>query len=226
MKIIVAGALIFLHCANSFGQVAGPDAVAAVRSVQQEWKTFPIREGWDCQYQRQIAEGEMRGFENELANERNVQDQIFPQLRNLPNQLAEQVRYSDMRIMQDAKLALQSIKRSKENCLQSANRLSRTQRTTPKVLETRDNSSDTYADRVRRHVAPNILWGGAGGGLETVISVHCSPTGTLLSANITRSSGNPAWDDAALRAVQRSDPMPVNTDGKAPESFSIILGSE
>ncbi|HKT92020.1 MAG TPA: protein TolA, partial [Paraburkholderia sp.] len=31
------------------------------------------------------------------------------------------------------------------------------------------------------------------------------------------------WDDAALRAVQRSDPMPVDTDGKAPSSFKITL---
>jgi colicin import membrane protein len=84
-------------------------------------------------------------------------------------------------------------------------------------------ASPGYADKVRRAVRPNISWGGETEGLETVISVRCSPTGTLLSATISRSSGNQAWDDAALRAVQRSDPMPQDIDGKTPASFKITL---
>jgi colicin import membrane protein len=72
-------------------------------------------------------------------------------------------------------------------------------------------------------VRPNIIWSGDTSGLQTVVSVRCSPTGTLLSATVTRSSGNQAWDDAALRAVQRSDPMPQDIDGKTPGSFTITL---
>ena len=84
-------------------------------------------------------------------------------------------------------------------------------------------ASPGYADKVRRVVRPNISWGGETEGLETVISVRCSPTGTLLSATVSRSSGNAAWDAAALRAVQRSDPMPLDVNGKTPESFLITL---
>ena len=84
-------------------------------------------------------------------------------------------------------------------------------------------ASPGYADKVRRAVRPNISWGGETEGLETVIAVRCSPTGTLLSASISRSSGNAAWDAAALRAVQRTDPMPLDTNGKTPEHFSITL---
>jgi colicin import membrane protein len=84
-------------------------------------------------------------------------------------------------------------------------------------------TSPGYADKVRRQVRPNISWSGATEGLETVVSVHCAPSGTLLSATVTRSSGNPQWDDAALRAVQRTDPMPVDVDGKAPATFLITL---
>ncbi|WP_027799391.1 cell envelope integrity protein TolA [Paraburkholderia dilworthii] len=84
-------------------------------------------------------------------------------------------------------------------------------------------ASPGYADKVRRVVRPNISWGGETEGLETVIAVRCSPTGTLLSATIAHSSGNSAWDDAALRAVQRSDPMPQDIDGKTPPNFRITL---
>ncbi|MFM0552670.1 cell envelope integrity protein TolA [Paraburkholderia sediminicola] len=84
-------------------------------------------------------------------------------------------------------------------------------------------TSPGYSDKVRRAVRPNISWGGETGGLETVVSVRCSPTGTLLGATISRSSGNAAWDDAALRAVQRTDPMPQDINGKTPTSFLITL---
>ena len=84
-------------------------------------------------------------------------------------------------------------------------------------------ASPGYADKVRRAVLPNVSWGGETEGLETVISVRCSPTGTLLSATVSHSSGNPAWDAAALRAVHRTDPMPLDTNGKTPESFLITL---
>jgi colicin import membrane protein len=84
-------------------------------------------------------------------------------------------------------------------------------------------ASAGYSDKVRRAVRPNISWGGETSGLETVVSVRCSPTGTLLGATIQHSSGNDAWDAAALRAVQRTDPMPQDINGKTPSSFLITL---
>ncbi|WP_186036173.1 energy transducer TonB family protein [Burkholderia gladioli] len=36
----------------------------------------------------------------------------------------------------------------------------------------------------------------------------CSSGGKLLSAKIARSSDNPAWDAAALKVVQRLEPIP------------------
>ncbi|SIT42754.1 Protein TolA [Paraburkholderia ribeironis] len=84
-------------------------------------------------------------------------------------------------------------------------------------------ASSGFNDKVQRRVRPNVIWSGPTEGLETVVSVRCSPTGTLLSASVSRSSGNSAWDAAALRAVQRSDPMPQDTNGKTPESFLITL---
>jgi colicin import membrane protein len=84
-------------------------------------------------------------------------------------------------------------------------------------------TSPGYSDKVQRRVRPNIVWAGDTAGLETLVAVRCSPTGTLLSATISRSSGNEQWDAAALRAVNRSDPMPVDTNGQAPASFTITL---
>jgi colicin import membrane protein len=44
-----------------------------------------------------------------------------------------------------------------------------------------------------------------------------------LSASIQKGSGNPQWDQAALNAVNASNPMPLDINGKAPSSFLITL---
>jgi colicin import membrane protein len=72
-------------------------------------------------------------------------------------------------------------------------------------------------------VLQHVNWGGEKEGLETVVAVRCSPDGNQLSATITKGSGNAAWDDAALRAVKASDPMPRDVNGKTPEYFLVTL---
>ncbi|ABF09549.1 cell envelope integrity protein TolA [Cupriavidus metallidurans] len=85
-------------------------------------------------------------------------------------------------------------------------------------------ASPGYADRVRRRVKPNIIFGGdVEGNPAAVVSVSLAPDGSLLSARLTRSSGNSDWDNAVLRAVQRSDPLPRDEDGKAPANFTITF---
>ncbi|WP_133650345.1 cell envelope integrity protein TolA [Paraburkholderia flava] len=83
--------------------------------------------------------------------------------------------------------------------------------------------SPGYADKVKRLVKQNLNYAGAKDQITTLIAVRCSPTGTVLSATIVSSSGNAEWDEAAMRAVRRSDPMPRDVDGKTPPSFNIKL---
>ncbi|WP_233828553.1 cell envelope integrity protein TolA [Paraburkholderia sp. ZP32-5] len=80
-----------------------------------------------------------------------------------------------------------------------------------------------YAEMVRQHVRPNIVWSGEVKDQQTVIEVHCTSSGSLESARIVRSSGDRGWDKAALDAVRRSDPMPRDENGEAPRVFTITL---
>ena len=80
-----------------------------------------------------------------------------------------------------------------------------------------------YAELVRQRIRSNLVWTGRKDGLETVVKVECSSHGNLLSARIVQSSGDSAWDAAALNAVKRSDPMPLDESGRTPLTFSITL---
>jgi colicin import membrane protein len=73
-------------------------------------------------------------------------------------------------------------------------------------------------------VIPNITYAGSTSGNPTaVVQVNCAPDGRILSRQITTSSGNAAWDAAVLRAVDATDPMPRDTDGKTPRTFNLRM---
>lgn len=84
-------------------------------------------------------------------------------------------------------------------------------------------SKHPFPFKVRSLLRSNLDWHGKNTGLQTVIMVHCSPDGKLLSATIAQSSGDLAWDEAVIRAVKRSDPMPGDDDGRTPEKFRIVF---
>ncbi|MEX3858238.1 TonB family protein [Paraburkholderia sp. BR10923] len=77
--------------------------------------------------------------------------------------------------------------------------------------------------KIRRLVHSHLVWHGDSVSLPTVISVKCAPDGKLLSATIVQSSGNFAWDAAALNAVRLSDPLPTDDSGKTPALIKITL---
>jgi TonB family protein len=87
-------------------------------------------------------------------------------------------------------------------------------------------ASMPYMAKLAQRINPQIIWHGSGTRLGTTIAIHCASDGKLLSATIIRSSGNPSWDTAVLEAVRRSDPLPVDTNGKAREHFNITVQSK
>ena len=75
-------------------------------------------------------------------------------------------------------------------------------------------------------ILATALWAGGAGCTDDDdggAAVSLAPDGSLLSARLSKSSGNSAWDNAVLRAVERSDPLPRDDNGKAPSSFTITF---
>lgn len=57
------------------------------------------------------------------------------------------------------------------------------------------------------------------GNPEVRCLVKLLPTGEVLSVRVTKSSGNPAYDDAVVRAIEKSSPLPLPTDLAARRAF-------
>jgi colicin import membrane protein len=75
--------------------------------------------------------------------------------------------------------------------------------------------SDSYAGRIRARVRPNIVFSDDVSGNPTAeVEVRMAPDGTITSRKIVKSSGVKSWDDAVLRALDKTEVLPRDTDGR------------
>ena len=79
-----------------------------------------------------------------------------------------------------------------------------------------------YAGRIRARIQPNIVFGDSvtGNPLATV-EVRLAPDGTIVGKRLIKSSGVKAWDDAVLRAIDKTEQIPRDTDGRVPPVIEI-----
>ena len=69
--------------------------------------------------------------------------------------------------------------------------------------------SGNYAGRIRAAVRPNIVFtDDAPGNPVAEVEVRTDQVGNIISRRITRSSGVRTWDDAVLRALDRTEKLP------------------
>jgi colicin import membrane protein len=84
--------------------------------------------------------------------------------------------------------------------------------------------SPGYNSRLVARIRPNVVFTDAVSGNPVAeIEVRTQPDGTITSRRLVKSSGNPAWDEAALRAIDRTGSLPRDTDGKVPSPMIVVL---
>jgi colicin import membrane protein len=75
--------------------------------------------------------------------------------------------------------------------------------------------SDSYAGRVRARVRPNVVFTDDIAGNPTAeVEVRMAPDGTITSRRLLKSSGARAWDEAVLRALDKTEVLPRDVDGR------------
>lgn len=82
--------------------------------------------------------------------------------------------------------------------------------------------SSTYAGRVIGRIKPNIVFTEAPtGNPTTIVEVRTAPDGTITGRRLLRSSGQRAWDEAVMKALDKTDALPKDTDGRVPPVLEI-----
>lgn len=84
--------------------------------------------------------------------------------------------------------------------------------------------SASYAGRIVARVRPNIVFTDTvSGNPEAEVEVRAAPDGTIVGKRIVKSSGVKAWDDAVLRALDRTEVLPRDVDGRVPSPMILVF---
>ncbi len=82
--------------------------------------------------------------------------------------------------------------------------------------------SSSYGGRVSAIVKPNIVFTENPQDNPTaLVEVRASPDGTIVGRKLVKSSGNKAWDDAVLKAIDKTAVLPRDIDGTVPPLLEI-----
>jgi len=82
--------------------------------------------------------------------------------------------------------------------------------------------SPSYAGRIRARIKPNITFTeDVAGNPKAEVEVRTSPDGTIISRKLLSSSGNKAWDEAVLKAIDKTATLPRDEDGRVPTVLEI-----
>ncbi len=82
--------------------------------------------------------------------------------------------------------------------------------------------SPSYAGRIAARIKPNITYLGSGNP-RAEVEIRVSPDGTIQSAKLLKKSGQADWDEAVLKAIEKTEKLPLDTDGRIPPVIIMDL---
>ncbi|GCL61354.1 cell envelope integrity protein TolA [Pseudaquabacterium pictum] len=80
-----------------------------------------------------------------------------------------------------------------------------------------------YGGRIKAAILPNIVQPDKErGNPVTEVEVRCAPDGSIVGRRITKPSGNPAWDETVLRAIDKTRQLPLD-NGRIPATMTLVF---
>jgi colicin import membrane protein len=62
------------------------------------------------------------------------------------------------------------------------------------------------------------------GNPKAEVEIRVAPDGAIIGRRLVKSSGLPAWDEAVLRAIDKAESLPRDTDGRVQNPTLIVWG--
>ena len=81
--------------------------------------------------------------------------------------------------------------------------------------------SSTYTEKIKASVMSNVSEQPNAGPVS--VKIKSRPDGTVLAKQLIRSSGDPDWDNAILQAIDKTEKLPTDIDGRTPTTMVVIF---
>ena len=84
-----------------------------------------------------------------------------------------------------------------------------------------------YAGKIRKAIKDSIIQANkVPGNPVAEVEVRCAPDGSVVGRRIVKPSGNAAWDETVLRAIDRLGSLPRDIDGRIPSTMLLVLSQD
>lgn len=81
-----------------------------------------------------------------------------------------------------------------------------------------------WVGRVKGKIRPLIIYADDGGANPSAeVQVALAPDGRILGSKVIKASGDADWDRAVLRAIEKAETLPRDTDGRVPPVIILNL---
>ncbi|HEX2547241.1 MAG TPA: cell envelope integrity protein TolA [Ramlibacter sp.] len=205
--------------------------IALEREKQKrELEKKKLAEDRELQRKKELAEERELQRKKELAAKKREEDLAKKKLeQQKQQQLAEAKRKEDekRRKEEEAREMKDAQRREQLRKDQIARSLAMAGSGTPSSAGAAAQTSGPSAGwgaRVQARVRPNIVFGDDfSGNPEAVIEVRLAPDGTIVSKRVKKSSGNRGWDEAVLRALDKTEVLPRDVDGRVPSGGDLVF---
>jgi TonB family protein len=79
--------------------------------------------------------------------------------------------------------------------------------------------SSAYTEKIKASVMSNVDEQPSAG--PVTVRIKSRPDGMILAKQLTRSSGDPDWDNAILQAIDKTKKLPTDIDGRTPTTMVV-----
>jgi colicin import membrane protein len=178
--------------------------------------------------ERKLREQQEREQQERLRKEQERKDQERKEQERLDREKAEKLaaqKQRELEIKRAKEEEARVAKQREENLKRVLGQAAGTGApNSPGTAAREAGPSASYAGKIVARVKPHIVWtDDVPGNPSADVEVRCAPDGTIIGRRILKSSGNKEWDDAVLRALDRTGELPKDTDGRVPSSMVIAF---
>ena len=96
-----------------------------------------------------------------------------------------------------------------------------TSNTKSKPSSTTPSLSSSYKEKIKASVMSNASEQPNAGPVS--VKIKSRPDGKILAKQLIRSSGDPDWDNAILQAIDKTEKLPTDIDGRTPTTMVVIF---
>ena len=94
-----------------------------------------------------------------------------------------------------------------------------TSNTKSKPSSTTPSLSSSYKEKIKASVMSNASEQPNAGPVS--VKIKSRPDGSVLAKQLIRSSGDPDWDNAILQAIDKTEKLPTDIDGRTPTAMVV-----